>query len=74
VRLGKRVIGVGGGFFVPAGKAYGYAGGSAGAEVLELRHATRFDFRETERSPARWGLLRENASLHGGWVSAELPY
>jgi quercetin dioxygenase-like cupin family protein len=74
VLLGKRSIRAGGGFFVPAGKAYGYAAGPEGSEVLELRHATRFDFRETERSPARWAKVRDNAERNGGWVDAELPY
>jgi hypothetical protein len=74
VRLGTRRLGPGGGFFVPAGKAYGYAAEVEGSEVLELRHATRFDFRETERSPARWAKVRENAERNTGWVDAELPY
>ncbi|OLT11282.1 hypothetical protein BJF78_27180 [Pseudonocardia sp. CNS-139] len=72
--LGRREIGPGGGFFIPAGKAYGYTAGAEGVEVLEFRHATRTDFRETERSPARWQKILDNAEEHGGWVDADLPY
>jgi quercetin dioxygenase-like cupin family protein len=74
VILGKRVIEPGGGFFVPAGKAYGYTAGDEGSEVLEFRHATRTDFQETDRSPARWKKIFENAEKHGGWADADLPY
>ena len=72
--LGKRVIEPGGGFFVPSGKAYGYTAGDEGAEVLEFRHATTTDFHETERSPARWKKIMENAERHDGWKDADLPY
>lgn len=72
--LGKQVVEPGGGFFVPAGKAYGYTAGDEGAEVLEFRHATRTDFQQTERSPARWKKIFENAEKHGGWADADLPY
>lgn len=72
--LGKRVVEPGGGFFVPAGKAYGYSAGDEGAEVLEFRHATSTDFHATERSPARWRKIMENAEQHNGWRDADLPY
>jgi quercetin dioxygenase-like cupin family protein len=72
--LGKRVIEPGGGFFVPAGKAYGYTAGAEGAEVLEFRHATSTDFHETERSPARWQKILDNAEQNDGWKDADLPY
>jgi quercetin dioxygenase-like cupin family protein len=72
--LGKREIGPGGGFFVPGGTAYGYSAGDEGVEVLEFRHATTTDFHATERSPARWRKIMENAEEHGGWVEADRPY
>jgi quercetin dioxygenase-like cupin family protein len=72
--LGKRVIEPGGGFFVPSGKAYGYTAGEEGVEVLEFRHATSTDFHETERSPARWRKILDNAEQRGGWEDADVPY
>jgi quercetin dioxygenase-like cupin family protein len=72
--LGKRVIEPGGGFFVPSGKAYGYTAGDEGVEVLEFRHATTTDFHETERSPARWQKILDNAEKNDGWKDADLPY
>ena len=72
--LGKRVLGPGAGFFVPADTVYGYKAGPEGAEVLEFRHATSFDFVETETSPSRWEKIAENSREHGDWKDHVGPF
>lgn len=44
VLMGSKVLGAGDGFYVPADHPYGYRAGPEGAEVLEFRHSTEFDF------------------------------
>jgi hypothetical protein len=45
LRLGTETLSSGDGFFIPAGVPYTYRPGPQGVEVLEYRHATKFDFR-----------------------------
>lgn len=67
IHLGRRVLGPGAGFFVPANKAYGYRAGSEGTAILEFRHATHFGMVITETSHSRWRELFDNAKRHAGW-------
>jgi hypothetical protein len=68
--LGNRVVGAGGGFFVPADAPYAYTAGPDGIEILEFRNATSFDMQITE-SPARWEKIVEGVREHAaGWEAA----
>jgi hypothetical protein len=44
LKLGTELLGPCDGLFVPAGAPYTYRAGPDGVELLEFRHATRFDF------------------------------
>jgi quercetin dioxygenase-like cupin family protein len=71
VKLGKRVVGAGEGFFVPKDHPYAYQAGPDGVELLEFRDATSFDFVVHETSPARWRAIIETARSHQDeWRSA----
>ncbi len=67
IHLGRRVLGRGAGFLVPANTAYGYRAGSDGTAVLEFRHATHFGMEITETSHSRWREIFDNAKRHAGW-------
>jgi quercetin dioxygenase-like cupin family protein len=60
--VGKRELGPGDGFFVPAEQPYGYRAGSRGVVLLEFRHSTAFDTKFHEKNPARFRAKNE-ASL-----------
>lgn len=62
-QLGNRVVGAGGGFFVPADAPYGYRVGAEGLEILEFRDAVAFDMKVTE-SAARLEKILENSRQH----------
>jgi len=53
ISMGKRELGPGDGFFVPADQPYGYAAGSEGVVLLEFRHSTAFDTKFHERDSSR---------------------
>jgi hypothetical protein len=67
ILLGRRRLNAGAGFFIPAGRPYGYRAGADGAAVLEFRHATSFNMIITETSPARWQEMIDVARSHQGW-------
>ena len=73
IMLGQRRLDVGAGFYVPAGAVYGYRAGEQGAEVLEFRHATRFDITVTENSLSRWQQIVDVARAHNGWPGVLTP-
>jgi mannose-6-phosphate isomerase-like protein (cupin superfamily) len=52
--MGKRSIGPGAGFFVPAGTTYTYRAGPAGVKLLEFRTKTSFDMQITDHLRSRW--------------------
>lgn len=60
--LGKRELGPGDGFFVPADQPYGYRAGAEGVVLLEFRQSTAFDTKFHEKNPARFRAKAE-ASL-----------
>ena len=60
--LGKRELGPGDGFFVPADQPYGYRAGAEGVVLLEFRQSTAFDTKFHEKDPSRFRAKAE-ASL-----------
>ena len=56
IRLGRRDLGPGEGFFVAADAPYSYVAGPEGVELLEFRSVSCFDSRIRE-SPERWGRI-----------------
>jgi len=60
--LGKRELGPGDGFYVPADQPYGYRAGTEGVVLLEFRQSTAFDTKFHEKDPARFRAKAE-ASL-----------
>ena len=52
--MGRRVLGAGDGFFLPADHPYGYRAGPAGVKLLEFRHETSFDTKFHEKDMARY--------------------
>ena len=56
--MGRRELGPGDGFFLPADQPYAYHAGPQGVKLLEFRHRTAFDMKVYEKDMARF---RENA-------------
>ena len=54
VVMGSLVLQPGDGFFVPADAPYAYEAGPDGVEVLEFRHATKFDIDVRDQTVERW--------------------
>ncbi|MBW2498729.1 MAG: cupin domain-containing protein [Deltaproteobacteria bacterium] len=54
IEMGKRELGPGDGFFVPADQPYGYRAGSEGVLLLEFRHSCAFDTIFHESNPSRF--------------------
>jgi quercetin dioxygenase-like cupin family protein len=52
--MGKRVLGPGDGFFLPAEQPYAYRAGPEGVKLLEFRHQARFDMKIHEKDMARY--------------------
>jgi hypothetical protein len=74
LRLGTEELGRGDGFFVPAGARYKYRPGPDGVEVLEFRHATRFDIQNHSKGKAFYEqALQTVTSNLGGWRNAKRP-
>ena len=63
LKMGRRRIVAGSGFFVPNDAPYAYSAGADGVEVLEFRGVSSFDMKISE-SLARWdqivSIVREN--------------
>lgn len=62
ITMGKRVLGAGDGFFLPAEQPYTYTAGPQGVKLLEFRHRTSFDIKIWEKDMARFW-ERAGASL-----------
>jgi hypothetical protein len=74
LRLGTEDLGPGDGVFIPAGTPYKYRPGPAGVELLEFRHATRFDFQNLSKSTAFYEKALELVvSNIDGWRQAKRP-
>ena len=60
--MGRRVLGAGDGFFLPADQPYAYTAGPEGVKLLEFRHSTSFDIKVYEKDMARY-FQRAEASM-----------
>jgi len=65
ISLGRRVLGAGDGFFLPADHPYGYRVGPSGVKLLEFRHATGFDTTFHEKDMTRYRAEAEAALANG---------
>jgi quercetin dioxygenase-like cupin family protein len=52
--MGKRELGPGDGFFLPAEQPYAYHAGPEGVKLLEFRHQTTFDMKIYEKEMSRF--------------------
>lgn len=52
--MGRRELGAGDGFFLPAEQVYAYHAGPKGVKLLEFRHSTAFDMRVYEKDMVRY--------------------
>ena len=59
--VGRRELGPGDGFYVPADQPYGYRVGNEGVSLLEFRQSTAFDTTFHEKDPARFRAKAEAA-------------
>ncbi len=50
IRMGRRELGPGDGFFLPADQPYAYQAGPDGVKLLEFRNSTAFDMQVYEKS------------------------
>jgi NADP-dependent 3-hydroxy acid dehydrogenase YdfG len=74
LELGAETLGPRDSFFVPAGAAYAYVPGPDGVELLEFRHAERFDFRNHAKGAAFYARAAETiAANRDRWRSARPP-
>lgn len=74
VRLGSEVLGPRDTFFIPAQMPYAYRPGPDGAELLEFRHATSFNFVNHAKGAAFWDKAAEiAASNRADWRQAARP-
>jgi hypothetical protein len=66
VRMGRRVLAPGDGFFAPADAPYSYRAGPEGAEVIEFRpdSSSGVSMAILEDDVARWKAMIENANAH----------
>jgi len=62
IAMGKRELGPGDGFFVPADQPYTYRVGGSGVKLLEFRHSTAFDTKFFEKD-AKGFVQRAVASM-----------
>ena len=70
--MGKRVLGPGDGFFLPADQPYLYRAGPEGVKLLEFRHQAAFDMKIYEKDMARYRAEAE-ASLQGTRAGTSVP-
>jgi len=79
LRLGTEELGVRDSFFIPANVPYTYKTGSEGVELLEIRHANKFEFRNLARNMAFYEKAADTiVANRDAWRSAsrmsERPY
>jgi mannose-6-phosphate isomerase-like protein (cupin superfamily) len=70
VRMGKRTVRAGDGFFVPADAPYGYTAGAEGVELLEFRAKSVFDS-QIHESRAGWARVLEGVRANRDRWAAE---
>ena len=67
IRLSRRRLGPGAGFYVPANRRYAYVAGPEGAELLEVRDGTKFGMKLAPVPATRYAAIVANARAHNGW-------
>lgn len=74
LKLGTEELGPRDSFFVPAGVPYTYKPGPEGVEVLEIRHAPKFNFVNLSKTETYWTKAAETiAANHEDWKTAVRP-
>ena len=74
IRLGNEELGPRDSFFIPANVPYSYRPGPDGAEVLEFRHSTSFNFLNLAKGEAFWAKGAETIAANlEDWKAAVPP-
>ncbi len=74
LQLGTEELGPRDGFFIPADVPYTYRPGPEGVELLEFRHATRFDIKLLADGEAFWQRAVKTAQERSEeWRTAKMP-
>lgn len=74
LRLGTEELGPRDSFLIPADVPYTYKPGPDGVELLEIRHATSFNFVNLVKGAGWWERAAEMVETHReGWKTAKLP-
>ncbi len=74
IRLGTEDLGARDSFLIPSGVPYTYRAGPGGAEVLEFRHATQFNFLNLAKGAGFWDKAAETAARNlADWREAVPP-
>lgn len=71
--LGRRELGPGDGFYVPADQPYGYGAGAEGVVLLEFRQSTAFDTTFHEKDPARFRAKAEASIVAAAETESGAP-
>jgi mannose-6-phosphate isomerase-like protein (cupin superfamily) len=73
-RVGTEELGPRDSFFVPANVPYTHKPGPDGVEILEIRHATKFNFVNLSKTAAFWDKATEIVAANlEDWKSAKTP-
>ena len=74
LRIGDKTLEKGDGFFLPKDMPYTYRAGPKGVELLEFRHAEKFDFRFHSDTPEFWKKAADIcAANQEDWKAAPPP-
>ena len=74
IKLGTETLGERDSFFIPAGVPYTYRPGPDGAEILEFRHASHFNFVNLAKGAGFWDKAAEiAANSREDWKAAARP-
>jgi quercetin dioxygenase-like cupin family protein len=68
--MGRRELGPGDGFFLPAQQVYAYHAGPKGVKLLEFRHEVAFDMKVYEKDMAKYRAKAIESMDSAGAVSA----
>lgn len=74
LRMGTETLGARDSFFLPSGVPYTYRPGPEGVELLEIRHATHFNFVNLAKGEAFWAkALATVEASRADWQAATPP-
>jgi mannose-6-phosphate isomerase-like protein (cupin superfamily) len=74
LRAGSRIMRKGDGVFVPAGAGYAFEAGPEGAEFLEFRTRSNFNFLFLNNDQAHWERIRQvDRERLPGWANETVP-